>query len=219
MASSQQLDMFAADQPAFSYGWLGTVADFRQLPTEVWLQSMTFQSQSLYQQRPTQTQIQAWQNTKVVLFQVLGQSHQQDWVLIFEYELPREGDRRPDVVLLAGKQIWVLEFKQKSAIAAADLDQSAAYARDLKTYHPGCRDRLVIPLLVLTRREQPAELRKDVQPVSPTQLGGLFAADCSEGCDIDAPAWVAADYAPLPTVIQAARQIFQHEPLPFDSAG
>ncbi|MEL6319168.1 MAG: DNA/RNA helicase domain-containing protein [Cyanobacteria bacterium J06626_14] len=224
MTSSQQLDMFSTQQPSTAYGWFGTVMDFIQLPSATWLEQMVSQYQRLYRQRPTHTQLQAWQDTAMVLSAALIQPHQQEWMLIFEYELPREGGRRPDVILLADEQIWVLEFKQKSAIAAADLDQSAAYARDLKTYHPGCRDRLVIPLLVLTRRKQPAnqptaetpttELSNGVQPVSPDQLTQLLTDDKLEGCAIDAHAWLSADYAPLPTVIQAARQIFHHEPLP-----
>lgn len=214
MTASQQLDMFAVNRPAFSCGWLGTVAEFLQLPTEIWLELMASQHQRLYQQSPTQTQIQAWRDTAAVLSAAIAQPHQQDWGLIFEYELPREGGRRPDVVLLAGEQVWVLEFKQTSAIAAAALDQSAAYARDLKTYHPGCRDRWVLPLLVLTRRSHFAERRDDVQPVSPAQLAEVLATNAPDGCCIDVRAWAAADYAPLPTVIQAARQIFQREPLP-----
>jgi len=214
MISPQPLDIFAANPPASSYGWLGMVASFLQLSIETWLESMAFQQQRRYRQQPTQTQRQAWQDTAVVLAEGLVQPHQREWVLLFEYELPREGSRRPDVVLLAGDHIWVLEFKQKSAIAAADLDQSAAYARDLKTYHPGCRDRSVIPPLVLTRREQPVEPRNEVQPVNPAQLAEVFTTDTARSCDIDIQAWVSADCAPLPTVIQAARQIFQREPLP-----
>jgi hypothetical protein len=51
---------------------------------------------------------------------------------IFEYELPREGGRRPDVVLLQNGVVVVVEFKDRATIASADLDQVAAYARDLK---------------------------------------------------------------------------------------
>ncbi|MEM6838382.1 MAG: DNA/RNA helicase domain-containing protein [Cyanobacteria bacterium P01_C01_bin.120] len=210
----QQLDVFAANLPKSNCGWLGTVADFLLLSTETWLAQMISQHQRLYQQQPAKTQVQAWQDTAAVLSRSLQLPHQQAWMLVFEYELPREGGRRPDVVLMAGEQIWVLEFKQKSAIAAADLDQSAAYARDLKIYHPGCRDRRVMPLLVLTRRELPAERREDALPVNPAQLQELLATDTPTDCKIDAESWIAADYAPLPTVIQAARQIFQREPLP-----
>ncbi|PSN19427.1 hypothetical protein C7271_07390 [filamentous cyanobacterium CCP5] len=214
MGAPQQLSMFAASQPSSSYGWLGTVADFLQLSQGEWLTEMMDRHQQLYQQRSPKTHQQAWQDTAWVLRESLGKPHQRDWVLIFEYELPREGGRRPDMVLLAGETIWVLEFKQKSAITAADLDQSAAYARDLSAYHPGCRERSVRPLLVLTRREQPAESPGWVQPVSPAQLQTVLAAETSAGCVINPDAWVKADYAPLPTVIQAARQIFQHESLP-----
>ncbi|MGF1460288.1 MAG: DNA/RNA helicase domain-containing protein [Leptolyngbyaceae cyanobacterium] len=214
MPASEQLDLFVADESIAGYGWLGTVADFLQLSLEAWLAHMLSQYQRLYRQPPAQTQRQAWQDTATVLYQALCQPHHSGWVLIFEYELPREGGRRPDVLILAGDSIWVLEFKQKATIVAADLDQTAAYARDLAIYHPGCRDRPIRSLLVLTRREQPAALRADVQPVSSPQLADILAAERAAGCEVDVQAWMTADYTPLPTVVQAARQIFQHEPLP-----
>jgi hypothetical protein len=50
---------------------------------------------------------------------------------IFEYELPREGGRRPDVVLLQNGVVVVIEFKDRTTIASADLDQVAAYVESL----------------------------------------------------------------------------------------
>lgn len=205
----QQLDVFSA---AGAYGWIGSVDEFLQLDSGRWLGEMTARHAQLYQQQPTQTQRQAWTDTAAVLHTALGAPHQRHWGLIFEYELPREGGRRPDLVILAG-EIVVVEFKQKSAIAAADLDQCAAYARDLSLYHPLCHGRTVLPLLVLTRRQQPAESRDLVQVTSPAQLRSRLDTIRS-GNDLDPQAWVTADYSPLPTVIQAARRIFQNQPLP-----
>ncbi|MEM6426228.1 MAG: DNA/RNA helicase domain-containing protein, partial [Cyanobacteria bacterium P01_D01_bin.128] len=60
---------------------------------------------------------------------------------------------------------------------------------------------------------QNGDAKHKVLPLSPVQLAEKLAT-APAGCAIDIEAWVSADYAPLPTVIQAARQIFQHEPLP-----
>src|SRR5690349_10491435 len=52
---------------------------------------------------------------------------------ILEYELPMES-RRPDVILLVGAGVMVVELKGKLYPSQADLDQAAAYARDLRNY-------------------------------------------------------------------------------------
>lgn len=68
--------MFAADKPAVSYGWAGTVEAVTKLPTEARLDAMTTRHYQLDQQRPTQTQLQAWQDTAAVLDKALNQPHQ-----------------------------------------------------------------------------------------------------------------------------------------------
>ena len=47
----------------------------------------------------------------------------------------RSTGRRPDVVVLAGDTVVVLEFKTTGSLHVADLDQVRAYARDLADYH------------------------------------------------------------------------------------
>ena len=53
-----------------------------------------------------------------------------DYFAILEYEMPMES-RRADVVLLVGPGVMVIELKGKLYPSQADLDQAAAYARDL----------------------------------------------------------------------------------------
>jgi hypothetical protein len=60
---------------------------------------------------------------------------------ILEYELPMES-RRPDVILLVGADVVVIELKGKRYPSQADLDQASAYARDLRNYHRECAGRL-----------------------------------------------------------------------------
>jgi schlafen family protein len=135
------------------------------------------------------------------------------WSLVFEYELPLEGGRRPDVVVLAGQTIVVLEFKSADRPIQADLDQVAAYARDLTEYHALSHAKLVKPVLVLPRARGLETIRGDVHVIGADLLGRALLTLRGEG-HIGLGAWLDAPYHPLPTLVAAARRIFQHEPLP-----
>src|SRR5205823_5830561 len=90
---------------------------------------------------------------------LLTENHPQtkDWTIIFEYELPRERGRRPDVIILAGDTILVLEFKDYATVLQAHIDQVAAYVRDLQHYHAASHHRHLVPILVLTQLIAPIE--------------------------------------------------------------
>ncbi|MGF1537965.1 MAG: DNA/RNA helicase domain-containing protein [Elainellaceae cyanobacterium] len=213
---TDQLDLFATAAP---YGWMGPVTEFLDTPPNAWLQTLSQNYATLYAQQATQTQRDAWLDSYNVMSTPLAslaktRPTSASWTLIFEYELPREGGRRPDLVILAEGQVLVLEFKQKAYAAASDRDQAAAYARDLTDYHGGCRQHPVTPILVPTRGK--GEKDEDGIPLVlyPDGIEAYLQSLTTHSPTINPQAWVQADYAPLPTVIQAARQIFQHEPLP-----
>ena len=133
-----------------NYCWAGDVTDFLNTPYEFWLQEMSQNFDVMTKQRPSQQQVTAWQGSFEVLQCALKEVVETDeaaekWTLVFEYELPREGGRRPDVVLLARGQVVVLEFKEKAGLHAADVDQVAAYARDLANYHGASHEKPVHP--------------------------------------------------------------------------
>ncbi len=67
---------------------------------------------------------------------------------ILEYLMPREGGRRPDVILLQDAAVLVVEFKNTDRVHVGDIDQVAAYARDLREYHSECHGLPVIPILL-----------------------------------------------------------------------
>lgn len=138
------------------------------------------------------------------------------YTAILEYELPRES-RRPDVILLESGTILVMELKGKDRPSRADLDQVAAYARDLRCYHVECADRPVVPVLVPTRADDLRATIDDVRIASPRGIHQLLLEVTTEltGRPITPEAFLAADaYQPLPTLVQAARDLFRREPLP-----
>ena len=70
-----------------------------------------------------------------------------EYTAILEYRMPRDF-RRPDVIVLEGGVVVVLELKGFQASVRAGLDQVLAYARDLRAYHEECHSRPVVPVLV-----------------------------------------------------------------------
>jgi Uncharacterized conserved protein (DUF2075) len=129
---------------------------------------------------------------------------------ILEYELPMES-RRPDVVILAGGAVVVLELKGKSWPSQADLDQASAYARDLRCYHRECADRPVHAVVVPTRARGDLGSRDGVQILGPDRLD-TFVCNKAREClspTLEPVRFLSADaYRPLPSLVRAARELF-----------
>ena len=164
----------------------------------------------------TQSQIGAWADCYDVLQRELTYNLS-GFSIIFEYVLPYESGRRPDVLLVSNEAVIILEFKRKSVVLVEDVDQAADYGRDIREYHFASRNKTVIPMLVLTRAENVSYVNKDVHICSADQLmSNINAAISSIGavtpCDIHK--WIASKYEPLPTMVEAARRFLQREKLP-----
>jgi DNA gyrase subunit B len=84
-----------------------------------------------------QTQIGVWKDCFRVLNNALSTFNDEypNFHIVFEYALPYESGRRPDVLLISNEYVIILEFKKKNVILFADIDQTVAYARDIKEYH------------------------------------------------------------------------------------
>lgn len=168
-------------------------------------------------------QKKAWENSIIFLqpairFLLLNHKESADYVIVFEYELPRERGRRPDVLLLIKSSIIVLEFKERYNLESSYIDQVSAYARDLKNYHEYSHDLKFIPILVMSSQKELDTISKDVQIISldnfNNKVSQILTLEKSQSSLIDYKTWLDGDYAPLPSLIQAARTIFRNEPLP-----
>jgi len=203
---------------ADTWGWAGSVHDLLSMPYESWLARLSDHLHGLFGMRPSSTQQAAWRDEFECLTDALRwcahvDGSALDWGVACEYELPLEGGRRPDVVVLAGGVICVLEFKSSGAASIADLDQVRAYARDLGDYHKASHGRRVVPMLVLLGA------KGALPPVEETIVTGgdglhryLYDHAGDELLELDA--WLRSPYEPLPTLVAAAKRIFRHEPLP-----
>ena len=117
------------------------------------------------------------------------------------------------MVVLAGEAVLVLEFKSTALIQAGHVDQVGAYARDLAEYHEASHWRTVKAVLVSTALRRPVRKAGLVSICGPDSLADILSELSAPGT-IDFAAWLTAPYAPLPSLVSAARRIFREESLP-----
>lgn len=135
---------------------------------------------------------------------------------VLEYQLPREAGRRPDVILLRPGILVVLEFKATAQMRRADLDQVHAYARDLRDYHEHGHALRILPVLVLAGAVGFKREVDGVHAVS-ADLLAAFLTGLSRNASPSQPSlqqFLEGEYAPLPTLVAAARLLFQNLSLP-----
>lgn len=140
--------------------------------------------------------------------------------VFFEFEIPRMG-KRADVVLLIESCVLVVEYKVGSrTFDRAAIEQVHDYALDLKNFHLGSHDAPIVPVLIAT--ESPladfrVEFAKDgvAKPicVGNGQLSDVIKCSLRE-CNsikktLDTETWDQTGYLPTPTIIEAARALYQ----------
>ena len=201
-------------------GWFGTVSDFVTTDSEIILKKLMEWEYRILTKHSSPQQITAWKNSIDILqdrFKDLISLNQKstNLTLIFEYILPREGGRRPDVILLSKNHVLVIEFKDYNIIKKDHIDQVSAYARDIKNYHHLSHEMSVIPILIATRYVDETLTIKGVKILNKNDftsyLDNIIKTDDSYQ---NVTEWINSDYLPLPSILQAARIIFKNEELP-----
>lgn len=204
------------DKPAHNrYGWKSSLPVFsRSEPRVVRLQLQRFIADASPEQIRAWDQSIPWLQRECRELEVRD-SAAHEYTAILEYELPRDS-RRPDVIVLERGCVAVLELKGALHASRAALDQVLGYARDLAAYHTACAAHRVTPVLLVRGGGASAALRDGVHVVGPEGLDSLLEQLSVAGEQpISAAAFLAADtYAPLPTIIQAARELFHRRELP-----
>lgn len=134
---------------------------------------------------------------------------------ILEYELPRDF-RRPDVIILENGCITVLELKGALNPSQAAIDQALGYARDLSAYHSACAGRKVHPVLITRGSGDKPRIVDGVYVIGPEGLSDLLEQLAENNGDVLPIEEFLTDdaYAPLPSIVRAARELFNKRPLP-----
>ena len=164
---------------------------------------------------------EAWMSEIAIMKSVLDKYQDYDGEIIFEYDIPRLGKRIDVVVLLEGI-IFCLEFKVgESQILEADVDQVLDYALDLKYFHKFSEDSLIVPILIATNYTNASTTIKD-SPYDDRVANPLVTGEAGLSHLIEEvlkkypnekpvdPRWIISPYAPTPTIIEAARTLYEN---------
>ncbi len=176
---------------------------------------------SNYHGVPLTTTREAWEGEILIMQEVLSHLDDQEGQIIFEYDIPRLG-KRIDVVLLYKGIIFCLEFKVgESRILEADVDQVLDYALDLNNFHKRSQGKVIVPILIATNHGYSSTVIQksgyDDKVVNPLITGKIGLQDLickvidefpnEDPIDTN---WVISPYAPTPTIIEAARSLYEN---------
>lgn len=197
------------------YCYASSLKTFLKLRKDEWLRTMRKNYKIMLNEYPSQEQNMAWDDCyeKTIPFFKLCINF--DFSIIFEYYLPREGGRRPDVLILSGNRLFVLEYKMKNRFSQVDIDQVSAYSRDLQHYHKKSRDLKITSFLVLTGTTGKFYEYNDVYVCSTDKLKELILPYLSNHSKINLSDWLEGVYQPLPSLIEGAKSIYNNENLPY----
>lgn len=170
------------------------------------------------------TQKFAWEQEIVVMKEVLAAYRNEPGWIVFEYTIPRIG-KRIDVVLLLRERVFAIEFKAgEDEIKHADVDQVLDYALDLKNFHQGSADRMIVPILVPTENDETSTICRlshyddgIYEPMVANKdslgfvLNKVFEQEIHHNYKVALEDWVRSRYAPTPTIVEAASALYtQH---------
>lgn len=164
---------------------------------------------------------EAWKAELSILKRLVSNYQKEDGQIIFEYDIPRLG-KRVDAVLLLKGIVFCLEFKVgESRILEADVDQVLDYALDLKNFHKFSEDRVIAPILIATKHLSESDAVQmsayDDRVINPLVTGeaglGHIISRVLAAYPNETPVhpdWMISPYAPTPTIIEAARTLYEN---------
>lgn len=200
--------------------YVSSVHAFLNEEKSAWIEKMKAGFGRMFDLPLGEAQVRAWKDCFQVLVDQLPTIAETypNFDIVFEYCLPYESGRRPDVLLISNEQVIVLEFKQNFRVIHADIDQAAAYARDIREYHYESRNRKVSAILVLTHADESAA---DVDTATgvlvatkSTLTSALLSVIEKKNTKTDIAQWLRSRYEPLPTIVEAAKLFVKQEELP-----
>lgn len=140
-----------------------------------------------------------------------------DGYIIFEYTIPRIGNRIDNIVIYKGI-IFLLEFKVgEKKYPSYAIEQVTDYAFDLNCFHKESHNRLLVPILISTKAhsvKQEIRISKDnvLETICCneyeiakyiTEVSLKFIQD-----EIIPDDWINSLYMPTPTIIEAAQALY-----------
>lgn len=165
------------------------------------------------------SQVKSWQDCICFLQDELkGLELNRELSLIFEYELPFEGGRRPDVILLSENKCLILEFKRKNKVLLKDQEQAIHYREDIKNYHHETNNMKVEVAACLVITETDEVFTDYLLPVLTITtfkeyVATFFSREVALSPQL-VTQWLDSKYEPLRNMLVASKNLFETGELP-----
>lgn len=141
--------------------------------------------------------------------------------ILFEYTIPRIGNRIDNVLLYKGI-VFLLEFKVgEKHYPNYAVEQVTDYALDLSCFHKESQNKLLVPMLICTHAPKKEiaikMLKENILETHCCNGNGIgeyikSVSDQFEREDFDSLSWIESIYMPTPTIIEAAKALYKgHE--------
>lgn len=145
---------------------------------------------------------------------LIARFDQPSWSVLLEYPIPLLGDRL-DCALLCGGVIVVVEFKSGELSSSAARRQAEDYAANLANFHEGSAGR-AIQTVVAAGQHLPLKKFRYSIVAGHNELGlavleALASHEEALGQSIDATDWDRSRFKPIPPIINAAVQLYEHK--------
>lgn len=141
--------------------------------------------------------------------------------IYLEYNIPRMG-RRVDAIVLIDGIVFILEYKTgRQAFSQSARNQVWDYALDLKNFHAGSKDRILVPIVVvplapdedclLTSKSSKDKVYEPLFTNTITldkAIQGILSHTTVRPSQSDG-AWANSGYEPTPTIIEAAIALYE----------
>ncbi len=214
MTKLPDLSDTAADTLARAW-WSGRVSAFLTQDPHYVIDRLAFRAIETHAtNRETQLRAWAWE-IDILRSALMGMPDH--WRLLLEYPLVRLG-RVIDAVLVTERAIFVFEFKAFNSSLSADARRQVEdYALDLRDFHAGSRHHVIVPVLVAGTGQPDVRQESfllpgvsDVYMALPSTLSVLLTDLLSRmpHGNVGIETWEHAAYRPVPTIIEAARDLY-----------
>ncbi|GMK40552.1 hypothetical protein PCCS19_36080 [Paenibacillus sp. CCS19] len=199
-------------------GWKGTIQELLNLDKEELVSCLT-DFLSSFQLTVNTSHENSWRDTYIFLHDAfhLHLNKYKDLYVVFEYILPLEKGRRPDVLLMLKERVIVLEFKSKDKVLIEDVEQTIGYREDLLKFHHVTykKNVKVEGHLVLTQAVfKPEQLLGISILVKSRFIEDLHLNGESFQNNEDVTEWIQSSYQPLPSITKATLDLFKYGALP-----
>mgnify|MGYP005991647129 CR=1 FL=1 len=154
-------------------------------------------------------QVIAWEET-IILLKDIFKKDNPNWKIIFEFPIPMSSGKRPDLLLLNGINVFLIEFKNKSSYTLADVDQVKNYSLDLRFYHSSAKNFEIQPILLLLKDDF---IQKDIDGINiigKKRLKQLLVDQNKDYLFVNPDSLFDGDFKPIPSITDYAKSVFNN---------